>query len=124
MSLDDVYKIILSSNIRRLMRENNISSVELSEKSGVSIAFFNALVNGRENPSLRIIAQIAQALNTPLPMLLDDTDMDIKTMESLAQQKLYEFPDELVWQGGVLNKYQAFQVRQWSKENKKTLLDK
>lgn len=66
-----MYNLILTTNILRILREKKITKAELAEKAGISISFVTELTNDKANPSLRIIEAVAEALETPLPMLLD-----------------------------------------------------
>ena len=113
-----MYNFILITNILRILDEKGMTKSELAKKAGVSIAFFTDLTNDKANPSLRIIEAIAEALETPLPMLLDSSDMDLADLEALAKRKPGKLPKGFVWKGGVLSEYEAFQVDQWDKKNR------
>jgi transcriptional regulator with XRE-family HTH domain len=116
-----MYNLILITNILRIIDEKGITKTELATKAGVSIAFFTDLTNDKANPSLRIIEAIAEALETPLPMLLDSSDMDLADLEALAKRKPGRLPKGFVWKGGVLSEYEAYQVDQWDKKNRELL---
>lgn len=118
-----MYNLILITNILRALDEKGMTKSELARKAGVSIAFFTDLTNDKANPSLRIIETIAEALETPLPMLLDSSDMDPADLEVLAKRKISKLPKGFVWKGGVLSEYEAYQVDQWDKKNR-TFLSK
>ena len=65
---------------------------------------------------------IATALNTALPALLEMTDLDQETLNELAGGKaLKSLPDGYVRVTAVLTEFQAFNVRQWDQENRKSL---
>ena len=119
-----MYNLILITNILRIIDEKGITKTELATKAGVSIAFFTDLTNDKANPSLRIIEAIAEALETPLPMLLDSSDMDLADLEALAKRKPGRLPKGFVWKGGVLSEYEAYQVDQWDKKNRELLSKK
>lgn len=70
-----MYNLILTTNILRILREKKITKAELAEKAGISISFITELTNDKANPSLRVIEAIAKALDTPLPLLFDNSDM-------------------------------------------------
>lgn len=116
-----MYNLILITNILRIIDEKGITKTELATKAGVSIAFFTDLTNDKANPSLRIIEAIAEALETPLPMLLDSSDMDLADLEALAKRKPGRLPKGFIWKGGVLSEYEAYQVDQWDKKNRELL---
>ncbi|SEN52732.1 helix-turn-helix domain-containing protein [Nitrosomonas marina] len=118
-----MYNLILITNILRILDEKGMTKSELAKKAGVSIAFFTDLTNDKANPSLRIIEAIAEALETPLPMLLDSSDMKLTDLEMLAKRKPGKLPKGFVWKGGVLSEYEAYQVDQWDKKNR-TFLSK
>ena len=113
-----MYNLILITNILRIIDDKGVTKTELAKKAGVSIAFFTDLTNDKANPSLRIIEAIAEALETPLPMLLDSSDMDLTDLEALAKRKPGRLPKGFVWKGGVLSEYEAYQVDQWDKKNR------
>ncbi|MEQ1815595.1 MAG: helix-turn-helix domain-containing protein [Nitrosomonas sp.] len=117
-----MYNLILITNILRILDEKDMTKSELAEKAGVSISFFTDLTNDKANPSLRIIEAIAEALETPLPMLLDSSDMSTADLEALTNRKLKRLPKGFVWKGGVLSEYEAYQVEQWDKKNRAFLL--
>ena len=117
-----MYNKILLTNILRLIEELGINKKELSERSGVSTSFMSDLTHDKANPSLRIIEAIAEALETPLPMLLDSSDMSTADLEALTNRKLKHLPKGFVWKGGVLSEFEAYQVEQWDKKNREFLL--
>ena len=119
-----MYNLILITNILRILDEKDMTKSELAKKAGVSIAFFTDLTNDKANPSLRIIEAIAEALETPLPMLLDSSDMDLADLEALAKRKPGRLPKGFIWKGGVLSEYEAYQVDQWDKKNREFLSKK
>ncbi|MCC8996071.1 MAG: helix-turn-helix domain-containing protein [Nitrosomonas sp.] len=117
-----MYNLILITNILRILDEKDMTKSELAEKAGVSISFFTDLTNDKANPSLRIIEAIAEALETPLPMLLESSDMSMADLEALTSRKLKQLPKGFIWKGGVLSEYEAFQVEKWDKKNRTFLL--
>jgi len=79
---------------------------------------------------------IAEALETPLPMLLEVTDLDKETIgkvkteeentrEELGLEKgkslLPSLPDDYVRCTAILSAFQAFSVRQWDQENRQKI---
>jgi len=79
-----VYKYIFFTNVLRILDERGMTKNELSERSGVSISFLSDLTTGKANPSLKVMEAIASALETPLPLLLESTDLDKNTLDALA----------------------------------------
>ena len=80
------------------------------------MGFICDLTNGKSNPSLRIMEQIADALDTPLPELLEVTDLDRPTLEALAGGKLRGVVEGYERVSLILPSHQAFMARQWAKE--------
>ncbi len=113
-----MYNLILITNILRILDEKDMTKSVLAEKAGVSISFFTDLTNDKANPSIRIVEAIADALETPLPMLLDSSDMETADLEALANRKLSRLPKGFVWKGAVLSEFEAYQVEQWDKKNR------
>lgn len=105
-----------------MLDEQGMTKNELSDRAGMSISFLSDLTNGKANPSLKIMESIADALETPLPALLEMTDLDKTTLDALAGGKApRSLPDGFFRVSAILNEYQAFNVRQWDEANKKAL---
>ncbi|MEX3606648.1 MAG: hypothetical protein VB142_11520 [Burkholderia sp.] len=65
---------------------------------------------------------IAEALEVPLPTLLEITDFDKTTLDDLEGGKApRSLPGGLVRVATILNECQVFTVRQWDGANKKIL---
>jgi transcriptional regulator with XRE-family HTH domain len=111
-----MYNHIFFTNILRLLDEKEITREQLSKMSGVSMGFISDLTNGKGNPSLRIMEQIADALDTPLPALLEETDLDRQSLETLSGGKLRGVAEGYERVSIILPSHQAFIARQWGKE--------
>ena len=95
---------------------------ELSERSGVSISFLSDLTTGKANPSLKVMEAIAKALETPLPLLLESTDLDQAALDALAGGKaVSSVPAGYQRVSAILPDYHAFIVKQWAEEARKKL---
>jgi transcriptional regulator with XRE-family HTH domain len=117
-----VYNQILFTNILRLLDERNMTKHELALRADISDSFLSDLTNGRANPSLRILEAIAEALETPLPLLLELTDLDKETLDELAGGKApRSLPHGFLRISAILTEYQAFRVRQWDQINKDSI---
>lgn len=122
MSITSLYNQIFFTNILRLIEERGITKHDLAEEAGVSVSFLSDLTNGKANPSLKIMEAIAKALETPLPALLELTDLDRETLDSLAGGiAIRSLPEGLVRVSAVLTEHQAFIVRKWEDEIRKKL---
>jgi len=116
------YNIIFFTNVLRLLDERNLTRRDLAAKSNISAAHLTELTSGRANPSLRVMADIAQALEISLPMLLESTDLDEETLEALADGKTYRsLPPGYKRVVAVLPEHQAFIVKKWNNAARKKI---
>jgi transcriptional regulator with XRE-family HTH domain len=111
-----MYNHIFFTNILRILDEKGITKEQLSKISGVSMGFICDLTNGKSNPSLRIMEQIADALDTSLPALLEETDLDKQSLEALSGGKLRGVEEGYERVSLILPSHQAFIARQWAKD--------
>ncbi|WP_340124189.1 helix-turn-helix domain-containing protein [Methylobacter svalbardensis] len=116
-----MYNQIFFTNILRILDEKGITKEQLSKMSGVSMGFICDLTNGKSNPSLRIMEQIANALDTSLPALLEETDMDRQSLEALTEGQLRGVAEGYERVSLILPTHQAFIAKQWAKETKEHL---
>jgi transcriptional regulator with XRE-family HTH domain len=117
-----MYNLILLTNILRILDDIGMTKSELAKKAGMSVSFLSDLTHDHANPSLRIMEAIAHALDTPLPALLETTDLDRQTLEELAGGKSkLSLPEGYMRVAAILTEYQAFTVRQWDENNRKRL---
>jgi transcriptional regulator with XRE-family HTH domain len=117
-----VYNLILLTNILRILDDIGMTKSELAKKAGMSVSFLSDLTHDHANPSLRIMEAIAHALDTPLPALLETTDLDRATLEELAGGKTkLSLPVGYTRVAAIVTEFQAFTVRQWDIENRKRL---
>ena len=95
---------------------------DLADKSHVSISFLSDLTTGKANPSLKVMESIANALEIPLPLLLESTDLSKKDLEDLAgDQTPNSLPFGYERVCVVLPLHRAFQVKKWGDETRKKL---
>lgn len=116
-----MYNHIFFTNILRLLDEKGITKEQLSKMSGVSMSFISDLTTGKGNPSLRIMEHLADALDTPLTALLEETDLDRHSLEALTGGKLRGLPEGYERVSLILPSHQAFLARQWAREAKEQL---
>lgn len=120
-----MYSEILYTNILRLLDEMGLTKNDLAQRAGISVSFLSDLTNGKGNPSLRIMESIADALHTPLPTLLEFTDLDQASLDELAGgHAAQSVPTGYTRVAAVLTEFQAFEVKQWDNENRKQLSEK
>jgi transcriptional regulator with XRE-family HTH domain len=60
----------LGENLKKIRTNKNITQTELAEKLGVDKSFVSNLENGKNNPTLSTITNIAQALEVSVNELL------------------------------------------------------
>lgn len=110
-----MYNHIFFTNILKFLDERGMTKQELSAAADVSISFLSDLTNGRANPSLKTMEAIAQALEVPLPLLLESTDMDDESLAQLAgQASIKRHPAGFVQVVAMLPEHQAFIVKKWA----------
>lgn len=120
-----MYNLIFFTNVLRILDERYITKNELAERSGVSISFLSDLTTGKANPSLKVMETIAAALETPLPLLLESTDLDKESLDALAGGKMpSSLPPGFERVSVVLPEHRAFLVKKWGEEARKKLRDK
>ena len=116
---------IFFTNVLRLLDERGMQKTDLATRAGMSVSFLSDLTNGRANPSLKIMESIAEALEVPLPALLEMTDLDREALDSLSGRAASSsLPVGYARVTAVLTDYQAFMVRQWDETNRKTIAGK
>lgn len=119
-----MYNLIFFTNILRLLEEQGMTKQELSARAGVSISFLSDLTNGKANPSLRVMESIANALDVPLPTLLETTDMDENSLVLMANGRpAKSLPPGYKRISVVLSDQQAFTVKKWGEMTKAKLSD-
>ena len=117
-----MYNYIFFTNVLRLLDERHMTKKELSDRSGVSISFLSDLTTGKANPSLKVMEDIAQALETPLPLLLESTDLDKEALARLAGGRAPQrLPPGFEGVAAVLPEHQAFIVKKWGEATRKKL---
>lgn len=115
-----MYKYIFFTNVLKYLEEREMTKQGLSDRSGVSISFLSDLTTGKGNPSLEKMEDIANALEVPLPLMLESTDMDTKTLEELSGKRVKSsLPQGFVRVCAVLPEHQAFIVRRWEQHARK-----
>ena len=99
MSRHFIYHDIFFTNVLRVLDERKISQRELAERAGISVA-----------------------LDTPLPTLLESTDLDRKTLDELAGGKAPQsLPPGYQRICAVMTDYQAFLAMQWDEANRQKI---
>lgn len=71
----DILKII-AGNLRRIRKEKGLSQEELAFECGVHRTYVSGVERGIRNPTVTIVAKIADALNVPASALLEAKAQD------------------------------------------------
>ncbi|MBA4143570.1 MAG: transcriptional regulator [Nitrosospira sp.] len=117
-----MYSQIFFTNILRILDERGMTQKELSERAGISTAFISDLTKGQGNPSIRTMEAISIALDVPLPLLLEVTDLDRQAMSELVGDKIPEsLPPGYQRVSAVMTDYQAYIASEWDVTNQKRL---
>ncbi|MET1114422.1 MAG: helix-turn-helix domain-containing protein [Comamonas sp.] len=117
-----MYYEIFMDNVLRLLEEKQMTKQALAHKAGMSISFLSDLTNGKANPSLKIMAAIASALEVQLPTLLQPPEaVPAVHDQNGAYRVTRQLPEGLSQVSAVLTDYQAFNVRQWDEANRKAI---
>lgn len=64
------YQQVFGKRVREIRKERGLSQVELAAKVGIDRSYMGFLERGERNPSLEVIAKIAEALNVTPDELL------------------------------------------------------
>ena len=64
------YQQVFGKRVRELRKERGLSQVELAAKVGIDRSYMGFLERGERNPSLEVIAKIAEALSVTPDELL------------------------------------------------------
>lgn len=89
---------MVGKRIKMLRKERGLSLKELSKKTDISISFLSDIENGRSNPSLERLKDIAKGLNTTISYLLgetDDIEINSEIRELLSNPEFLKVLDEL-----------------------------
>lgn len=119
-----MYIQIFYTNVLKLLEEQGMTKQDLADKADVSISFLSDLTNGKANPSLKIMRNIAEALDTPLPLLLEANDLtpeDLAELQGSSCRPKQSLPPGYERVSVVLPEFQAFQVKQWAETARKRL---
>jgi transcriptional regulator with XRE-family HTH domain len=104
------------------MQEKKLTQEMLALKSGLSVPFLSEIGRNIANPSLKTLEFIADALEVPLPSLFQATDFDISDLENLSDKEIKtHLPKGYQAVYLILSDIQAFEAKQWDKENKAKL---
>jgi transcriptional regulator with XRE-family HTH domain len=64
--------VIVGRNVRRLRVQKGLTQEELAFEAKIDLTYVGGIERGRRNPSLMVMARIANALSVPLAKLLTE----------------------------------------------------
>ena len=65
-------RTIFGKNVRRWRGQRRLTQEQLAFEAEIDLTYVGGIERGKRNPSLLVMARIAQALAVPLPKLLSD----------------------------------------------------
>ncbi len=66
------WRAILGKNVRRVRQQRAMTQEQLAFDAEIDLTYLGGIERGKRNPSLLVMARIAEALAVPLPKLLND----------------------------------------------------
>ena len=63
---------IVGKNVRKLRRQRGLTQEELAFEAEIDLTYVGGIERGKRNPSLLVLARIADALSVPLSKLIAD----------------------------------------------------
>jgi transcriptional regulator with XRE-family HTH domain len=66
------WRAILGKNVRRLRQQRGLTQEKLAFEAEIDLTYVGGIERGKRNPSLLVMARIADALSVTLPKLLSD----------------------------------------------------
>lgn len=70
--------MMFNDNLKRIMREQKMTSTRLGELCGVSKQTVSAWINGHKMPRMKMLMTICEVLQCPLKALTDPNPTDTK----------------------------------------------
>lgn len=66
------WQAILGRNVRRLRQQRQMTQEELAFDAEIDLTYLGGIERGKRNPSLSVMARVAEALSVSLPRLLNE----------------------------------------------------
>lgn len=118
----------VSTKLRNLRKENNLTLKELSAKSGISVSFISDIENRRRNPSIETLKTLATTLGVYVNEFFDenneDTKQDINIPQEYSNKYKVTSKDKQQYEEEMKKANEAFFMNdELSDEAKKEMLD-
>ncbi|MBN9051033.1 MAG: helix-turn-helix domain-containing protein [Rhizobiales bacterium] len=65
------WRVIFGSNVRGTRLKRRLTQEQLAFEAKIDLTYVGGIERGKRNPSLLVMARIADALSVPLPRLLE-----------------------------------------------------
>ena len=66
------WRAVFGKNVRGLRRQRKLTQEQLAFEAEIDLTYMGGIERGKRNPSLLVMARIAEALGVQLPKLLGD----------------------------------------------------
>jgi transcriptional regulator with XRE-family HTH domain len=66
------WRVTFGKNVRRARQQKKLTQEELAFEAEIDLTYVGGIERGKRNPSLLVMARIADALSVPLAKLLGD----------------------------------------------------
>lgn len=66
------WRVVVGGNVRRLRQERGLTQEQLAFEAQIDLTYVGGIERGKRNPSLLVIARIAEALRTTPTALVSD----------------------------------------------------
>jgi transcriptional regulator with XRE-family HTH domain len=66
------WRAIVGKNVRRFRRQKGLTQEQLAFDAEIDLTYVGGIERGKRNPSLMVMARIAEALSVPLTKLIAD----------------------------------------------------
>jgi transcriptional regulator with XRE-family HTH domain len=66
------WRAIFGKNVRRLRQQKGLTQEQLAFEAEIDLTYMGGIERGKRNPSLLVMARIAEGLSVPLTKLLTE----------------------------------------------------
>jgi transcriptional regulator with XRE-family HTH domain len=66
------WRAVLGRNVRKIRQQRRMTQEKLAFAAEIDLTYVGGIERGKRNPSLLVMARIAEALSVPLTRLLSD----------------------------------------------------
>jgi len=66
------WRAVLGRNVRKLRQQRKLTQEQLAFEAEIDLTYMGGIERGQRNPSLLVMARIADALGVQLPKLLSE----------------------------------------------------